>query len=779
MKRCLVAIALLALLLMPGAGAAAEPAPAQIGESIRATLAEAQFALPAQPAAAGAAVARARAAYDGDFAATIAAADSRADERVRDGLERAAAAAEAGDAAGFGALRAQVWTALLAGSFHVVEQALQRGDAPVAQRWLQLREYRVATRFSRPDADATLAADRAVAGELAPDAALEAVRADVFDTYQARLTQSLHDAVEADGRNFASRRAEHAALARGYWALLAPTYAQQHGQDALAKVDAAFEQLSVAARGAGELPAAVIAVEQQLRGFRAAPLSADEQARRAGQLLRFLSLVPVEYGRGVRNGRVTLDLEIREAVTFRDGAAAAYADLQSLLDSRDAAKSTRVAELLSALDQQLEAASGAPPVPEPAAIQANADAIEALLGELMPAEWLERNSAGDFDVIAALLDEMQASVAAGDYAAADSSRLEAYAVLETGPEARLIAFAPQTIPPLEELFWYGQGEQQGLAHLLERKAPARDIEASRTALDVQLETAKASLGSSGAPGAVATNAAIIVFREGLEAVLILASLLGSLKLGDNRRFRKPLWAGAAAAFAATVLTWVLMRGVLQQFARYGERLEAVVSLVAIGVLLLITNWFFHKVYWTGWMANFHAHKKRILGGSAGMMLGLAALGFTSIYREGFETVLFLQALVLEAGTPVVLGGVALGLAATLAIGFLVFVLQARLPHKRMLIVTGVMIGGVLLVMVGNTAHVLQLVGWMPIHPIRGLSFPYWAGLWFGVFPTWEGLGLQFAAAAFVIGSYVLAERVQHRRSPGAAPVRRPAKQASM
>ena len=95
------------------------------------------------------------------------------------------------------------------------------------------------------------------------------------------------------------------------------------------------------------------------------------------------------------------------------------------------------------------------------------------------------------------------------------------------------------------------------------------------------------------------------------------------------------------------------------------------------------------------------------------------MGFTSIYREGFETVLFLQALVLEAGTPVVLGGVALGLAATFLIGFLVFALQARLPHKKMLIVTGIMIGGVLLVMVGNTVHVLQVVGWMPIHPIRG------------------------------------------------------------
>lgn len=778
MKRLLIAFSVLALVLIPRPSAAAQAAPAQIGEQIRAALAAGQIAF-GDVDAARSALERAGAAYAGEFATAIASADAGADGRIRDGFAQAEQAIAAGDAPGFAAARAQVWTAVLAGSYSVVGAALARDDAALAQRWLQLREYRPATRFSRPDADATLAADRAASGTLAPADALEAVRADVFDTYQARLIQALHDAVEADRRGFTARRAEHAALARGYWELLGPAYAEQRGDDALSGINGLFEELGQASRGTGDLATAVGALEEQLRGFRAAPLSADEQARRAGQLLRFLSLVPLEYGRGVRNGRVMRDLEIREAVTFRDGAAAAFADLQSVLDTRDAAKTSRVMELLHALEEQLQAASEQPPVPAPEDVQANADALATLLHELMPAEWQRRDSAGDFDVIGALLDEMQASVAAGDYAAAESSRLEAYAVLETGPEARLIAFAPQTIPPLEELFWYGQGQPKGLAHLLSNRAAAAEIGASREALDEQLGTAQRSLGSSGAPVAVATNAAIIVFREGLEAVLILASLMGSLKLGGNRRFRKPLWVGAATAFGATVLTWLLMRGVLQQFARYGERLEAIVSLIAIGVLLLITNWFFHKVYWTGWMANFHAQKKRIMGGSAGMLLGFGVLGFTSIYREGFETVLFLQALVLEAGTPVVLGGSALGLAATFLIGFLVFVLQARLPHKRMLIVTGIMIGGVLLVMVGNTVHVLQLVGWMPIHPIRGLSFPYWAGLWFGLFPTREGLGLQFAAAAFVIGSYVLAERVQHRRSPSSPSVRRAVKQPGM
>ena len=204
---------------------------------------------------------------------------------------------------------------------------------------------------------------------------------------------------------------------------------------------------------------------------------------------------------------------------------------------------------------------------------------------------------------------------------------------------------------------------------------------------------------------------------------------------------------------------------LSAFRGYGERLEAVVSLVAIGVLLLITNWFFHRVYWTDWMAELHSRKKSILGGvAAGQMLGFLTLGFTSVYREGFETVLFLQALVLDAGFWPILQGTLAGLLCVFAAGWLTFKLQSRLPYKRMLVWTGVLIGVVLLVMVGNTVHVMQVVGWLPVHPMRWLALPYWTGLWFGTYATWEGILLQGAAAAFVIGSYVAAEAMSKRHT---------------
>jgi high-affinity iron transporter len=126
-------------------------------------------------------------------------------------------------------------------------------------------------------------------------------------------------------------------------------------------------------------------------------------------------------------------------------------------------------------------------------------------------------------------------------------------------------------------------------------------------------------------------------------------------------------------------------------------------------------------------------------------------------------VLFLQALVLEGGIPVVLMGVIGSSFAVALVGMIVFRLQRNLPYMKILIITGILIGSVLLQMVGSTIHVLQVVGWLPIHVISGLDLPYWLGTWFGVYATWEGFGFQFAAMVFVIGSYYLAEGLRKHR----------------
>jgi high-affinity iron transporter len=265
-----------------------------------------------------------------------------------------------------------------------------------------------------------------------------------------------------------------------------------------------------------------------------------------------------------------------------------------------------------------------------------------------------------------------------------------------------------------------------------------------------------------AHGAVVLNSALLVFREGLEAVLVLAAFTASF-VGANKGLRKPVAGGAALALVASVGTWFLAIGVIGALGGPGLDVQAATGLIAVAVLLVVMNWFFHKIYWTGWISAHNRRRRALLGGGAGSAtLGLAVLGFSSVYREGFEVVLFLQNLRIKAGSETVLEGVALGLLFTLAVGVLTFVLQQRLPYKRMLVATGVLLGFVLLVMVGESIQELQLAGWLPAHSI-GVSFPGFVGLWFATFPTVEGLIAQVIAGGLVIGSYFLAEHVRVRR----------------
>jgi high-affinity iron transporter len=757
----------------------ATTAPAAQAEQIRQALVQAQLKLGDEGELAAQQVADAQARYVAELSPTLAAFVPEVDSRVHAALDAAVQAVANDKPVELAVARSHIWTALLDGSYQLVLYALQSGDSAQAKQWLALREFRHATRFIRPGADATLAVAAFGDGSQSAELAQAAVRADLLDTYQARLNEALANLRSADLQGFAMRRAETAALAEGYFAVLAPAYIEQRGAEAAEQAQQAFASLRIVsqtevsqtevsqtedAQSDQSLDEPLALVDQVLQGFRAAPLSPTDQVRRANQLLRFLALVPVEYGRGVRNGKVTVDLEIREAITFHGSAAAAFADLRTLLDERNVSASANASRLFDELGAHLSAAGAGSAVASPATVEEMTGELTTVLKSVMPAEWQKIDRNADFDVIEASLDQMETAVAAGRYDLAETARVDGYAILESGPEARLIAFAPQYIPVLEELFWYGQGEHKGLAYLIENQASKQEIAATRQQLDEELKASQDALGGESAPFAIITNAAIIVFREGLEAVVILAALLASM-VGASHIYRRPMAWGVVLAAVATALTWWIAQQILTNFSRYGERLEAVVSLIAIGVLLLITNWFFHRVYWKEWMANFHSRKRALLGGAiSGQALGFVLLGFTSVYREGFETVLFLQALVLESGAWIVLQGVALGLLGVFAVGYVTFRLQSRLPYKRMLVVTGVLIGAVLLVMVGNTVHVLQIIGWAPLHPIRTLTLPYWSGLWFGVYATWEGLLMQAAAAIFVIGSYVLAERMQKQRT---------------
>ena len=280
---------------------------------------------------------------------------------------------------------------------------------------------------------------------------------------------------------------------------------------------------------------------------------------------------------------------------------------------------------------------------------------------------------------------------------------------------------------------------------------------------------------------VVIDSGILVFREGLETILVLAgdhrelpraptrSTGGRSRSGAGAAIAAPAWrpgsssSGSSAQSTGPALDVQAATGLLGD-RRPARRDELVLPPRLLGRLDLPP----HK-----------RRRKRLLERRSGAqpaphLLGLALLGFTSVYREGFEIVLFLQNLRLATGSGLVLEGVSIGLALTAIVGVLTFALHHRLPYKRMLVLTGVMLGVVLLVMVGEKVQEMQLAGWLPTTAI-GLPIPDWVGLWFATFANVEGLVAQLIAALVVIGSYVVAQdvRVRRPRLRGETPAHRP------
>jgi high-affinity iron transporter len=99
-------------------------------------------------------------------------------------------------------------------------------------------------------------------------------------------------------------------------------------------------------------------------------------------------------------------------------------------------------------------------------------------------------------------------------------------------------------------------------------------------------------------------------------------------------------------------------------------------------------------------------------------------------------------------------GVLAGTVFIAAIGLGIFVFGAKLPYRKLLVITGVLVVSIMVTFFGSTTRLFQTVGWLPIHPISGLTVPTWAGLWLGIYPSWEGLFIPMLALVYVGGAWL-------------------------
>src|SRR5882724_4489077 len=202
----------------------------------------------------------------------------------------------------------------------------------------------------------------------------------------------------------------------------------------------------------------------------------------------------------------------------------------------------------------------------------------------------------------------------------------------------------------------------------------------------------------GAPSVVAGQSFLIIFREGLEAVLLLSALLGYLEAAKASQYRKPVIAGMGAAAAASVAMFFVLRVVLDTLPFSQEVLEAITAIVATVVLFYVSFWLIARLEQRRWLEFLRSR-----------VWSAVSVGSTAVFREGFETSLMYQALV-SFGTGLVgwiLLGLGLGLAALTVVAYGIFKLGRKLPIKTFLSGAVVLLMATSVAFLGNAVRSLQ------------------------------------------------------------------------
>lgn len=675
-----------------------------------------------------------------------------------------------GDQVEFAYERGEWWTEMMAVAYLETIKAIESEDFEGVRFWSKFREFKPSTRMVVPETEAAVVLDDFVNNRATAEEVVSAYEADVLAVYDLNMRNSLNKVGAAYDNQFYSILAYEAALSEGYFSILSHRYVEKFGED---DVSPLFEDLKAKILNA-EYDAAnslVDSIQQKLQGFQAADLSEKQKLQRASQFTSFLALIPIEYDRGVSGTKVVVPFEVQEAVTFVEGAIFAFSELESTLLEINSELTNETRKLLEDIVNDLSNANLGKVVVDEDVIIEKVKELNSKVKMYWPAEWLEERGV-DLNMVYSLFTQVEAAVENGDYEQAEMSRLTAYALYDAGLEIRLMAINQPLAIQIENKFWAGESGEPGLSVLLKEKAELNEVKMAIAGLKKMIKEAQNYLGQDQNPLTVIINSAVIVFREGLEAFLIIFALIGGISFrgGDTVGYKRPLIIGVLLGLFASILTWLLMQGIIYQFISLGEKLEAIISLIAIVVLFLITNWFFHDIYWNKWNVSLQRKKfsmlKQVREGElekGAKYAGFLLLGLTSVYREGFETVLFLQVLVLDSGIVTVLEGLALGTFFLVIVGYITFMMQRGLPYLKMLILTGFLIVMILLIMVGKTVHTMQVVGWISLTPIEGLVLPYWSGLWLGLYSTWQGVFAQVMSVIFVGGSYLIAERLNHKK----------------
>ncbi len=283
-----------------------------------------------------------------------------------------------------------------------------------------------------------------------------------------------------------------------------------------------------------------------------------------------------------------------------------------------------------------------------------------------------------------------------------------------------------------------------------RGAQVVEMEQTQKALLSSLQQAKMALNSSHLSSTSAFfGALIILLREGVEAILVLAAMMAALMKTGRKEAIKYIHAGWIGAVFAGIFTWWVAENLISISGASREITEGIAALVAAAILIYVGFWLHNASHSQRWQ-KFIQHKVNNAMEDRTLWI-LATVSFIAVYREMFETVLFYQAMWVQVGDASrhsFLLGIIMALILLVIIAIFIFRIGTRLPIRQFFQINAVLLFALAVIFTGQGISALQEAG---LISAKGVNFPSVEIL--GIYPTLQGLGMQLAV--LILGTSLL------------------------
>ncbi|HKK46178.1 MAG TPA: FTR1 family protein [Balneolaceae bacterium] len=242
-------------------------------------------------------------------------------------------------------------------------------------------------------------------------------------------------------------------------------------------------------------------------------------------------------------------------------------------------------------------------------------------------------------------------------------------------------------------------------------------------------------------------AASILLREGLEAVLIILVIISVLKSMEAERSLKFVHGGWLTALILGIISWFFAESLIQMSSLQREMMEGIGSLIAVGMLLYIGFWLHNKTHASQWTKFVKEKISRLVDEKN--QWGLAFLAFVVVFREAFESVIFLSSISIKsttAGDSGIIAGSLSALAAVFLMAVLIVKFSKRLPIQMVFKYSALIMAILAVVLAGKGIHEFQEAGYIGIHSLSILpDLPL-----LGLYPTLFTIIAQVIIAGFII-----------------------------